>query len=128
MITSLAIATLAFLITLGMTPLAGMAARRLNMMDHPDMHLKRHKQPVPYLGGAAVYLGFLLSLLTFKIWESSSVIGVVGVVSGTTLITLLGLIDDKARLSPAIKFCGQALAAGTLVACNMHVQFIHHPL
>ena len=125
---SLCIALLAFVLSLGLTPLAGALARSLNMLDHPDEQLKKHKTPVPYLGGLAVYAGFVISLVVFKIWESATVIGVVGVITGTTIITLLGVIDDKAKLSPQLKFVGQAIAAAILIVCNMHLQFLHHPV
>jgi len=128
MTTSLGIAMLAFLVSLGLTPLAGKLARTIGILDHPDMHLKKHEAPVPYLGGLAVYIGFMVALVVFKIWQSSSVIGVVGVITGTTVIMLLGLVDDKAKLSPQIKFFGQTIAALVLIFCNMRLQFIHHPL
>jgi UDP-GlcNAc:undecaprenyl-phosphate/decaprenyl-phosphate GlcNAc-1-phosphate transferase len=128
MSTSLWIAIVAFALSLGLTPVAGLLARKLKMLDHPDEHLKKHKRPIPYLGGLAVYAGFIISLVVFKIWESSTVIGVVGVITGTSVITLLGVIDDKAKLSPQIKFVGQIIAAGILIVCNMHLQFLHHPV
>ncbi len=127
MTTSLYIFLLSLVLTLGLTPLAGGLARRLKILDHPDERLKKHEKPIPYLGGLAVYLGFILSLIAFKFWESSSLIGVVGVASGTSLIVVLGLIDDKYKLSPALKLIGQILAAVALILCNMRLQFIHHP-
>ncbi len=127
MASNFGIVLLAFFLALGLTPLAGKLAVKLKIIDHPDTKLKKHKNPVPYLGGLAVYLAFITTLVVFKIWESSTVIGVVGVVSGTSLIVILGLIDDKFKLSPAVKFIGQTMAALILIACNMRLQFIHHP-
>jgi UDP-GlcNAc:undecaprenyl-phosphate GlcNAc-1-phosphate transferase len=121
-------ALLAFAIALVLTPVAGLLARRLNILDHPDQHLKKHERPVPYLGGLAVYAGFMAALIVFKIWERGSVIGVTGVLAGTTLIMLLGLVDDKYKLSPAAKFMGQILAALILVFCNMRIRFVHEPI
>jgi len=123
-VTSLYIALLAMAVSLAATPLAGALARRLDILDRPDQQLKTHKAPIPYLGGMAVYLGFIISLVVFKIWESGTVIGVVGMLTGSSLIVLLGLLDDKYKLSPAAKFLGQILAALVLVFCNMRIQFL----
>jgi len=45
---------LAFAASLAMTPLMRLAAVALNILDHPHSDVKTHKQPTPYLGGAAV--------------------------------------------------------------------------
>jgi UDP-GlcNAc:undecaprenyl-phosphate/decaprenyl-phosphate GlcNAc-1-phosphate transferase len=128
MIPSAVAALGAFLITLALTPLAGKAAFRLNILDHPDRKLKLHEKPVPYLGGLAVYLGFTAALVGVKVWQHGMVIGVVGILAGSALITGLGLIDDKRQLSPGVKFAGQFTAAAILVACNMRLQFIQEPV
>ncbi len=128
MIPSLYIVLIGFAVTLGLTPAAGWLARRLNMLDYPDKRLKRHEKPVPYLGGLTVYLGFMISLVGVKLWQDGTVIGVVGVITGTTLIAILGMIDDKHSLSPLIKFIGQTAAVLILIICNMRLQFIHQPM
>ena len=46
-----------------LTPLLRRAALRLHILDWPDGRLKTHAAPVPYLGGVAIYLAFLLTLL-----------------------------------------------------------------
>ncbi len=128
MMISLWIALVAVGLSLLCTPLAANLARRLGIVDHPDNQLKRHDRPTPYLGGLAVYLAFMLSLVAFKFWEHSSVSGVVGVTLGTSLIVFLGLIDDKVQLSPLVKFAGQIAAAIVLIICNMKLEFIHQPV
>lgn len=111
-----------------LTPLAGKLACQLGIVDHPDNQLKRHDQATPYLGGLAVYLAFMLALVVFKFWEHSTISGVVGVSVGTSLIVILGLIDDKIQLSPMIKFGVQIAAAIVLIICNMKLEFIHQPV
>jgi UDP-GlcNAc:undecaprenyl-phosphate/decaprenyl-phosphate GlcNAc-1-phosphate transferase len=128
MMISAGIFLLALALSLALTPLAARLARRWGWLDHPDQKLKKHVQPVPYGGGVAVFAAFILALAAFKFWESSTLIGVVGVTAGTSLIVLLGLIDDRLQLSPAAKFAGQMLAAVVLYACNMRLQFIEPPL
>ena len=62
MLKSFAIAVLSFLLSLYLIPKAIEIARKFNIMDFPDGTLKKHSQPVPYLGGVALYLSFLFPL------------------------------------------------------------------
>ena len=54
--------TFSFLLTFYFIPIVANIARRLNLVDAPDDGLKRHKKATPYLGGVAVYCGFLAAL------------------------------------------------------------------
>ncbi|MEE8237178.1 MAG: undecaprenyl/decaprenyl-phosphate alpha-N-acetylglucosaminyl 1-phosphate transferase, partial [Gammaproteobacteria bacterium] len=54
--------TLALLLSLYAVPLARRAALKYGIVDSPDGQLKRQGEPVPYLGGLAIYLAFLVSL------------------------------------------------------------------
>lgn len=128
MFASLMTALAAFGLALIFTPLAGRLAFKLRILDHPDDKLKKHEQPVPYLGGLAVYLSFAAALAAVKLWQHGSLFGVVGILTGATVITVLGLIDDKHALSPGVKFLGQTVAALILIYCNMRLQFIHNPV
>ena len=49
---------LAFIVTVFATPLAVYLAKRFGVMDRPDQDLKPHARPIPYLGGAAICLGW----------------------------------------------------------------------
>ena len=49
---------IALIVTVFLTPLAAQVARRLGVMDRPDQDLKPHARPIPYLGGAAICLGW----------------------------------------------------------------------
>ncbi|NTV53157.1 MAG: undecaprenyl/decaprenyl-phosphate alpha-N-acetylglucosaminyl 1-phosphate transferase, partial [Candidatus Firestonebacteria bacterium] len=125
---SLMTALAAFGLALIFTPLAARLAFKLRILDHPDAKLKKHEQPVPYLGGLAVYLSFVAALAAVKLWQHGTLFGVVGILTGATVITVLGLIDDKHALSPGVKFLGQTVAALILIYCNMRLQFIHNPV
>jgi UDP-GlcNAc:undecaprenyl-phosphate/decaprenyl-phosphate GlcNAc-1-phosphate transferase len=111
-----------------LTPLAAKVAFKLNILDHPDNNLKKHERPVPYLGGLAVYVSFVLTLVAVKLWQHGTLLGVMGILTGATIIAVLGLIDDKRALSPAIKFAGQTAAALVLIYCNMRLQFVQQPV
>jgi UDP-GlcNAc:undecaprenyl-phosphate GlcNAc-1-phosphate transferase len=97
----------AFLITFYAVPFLSAFAIRLRFLDVPDGSLKQQKQPVPYLGGVAVYLGFVSAfVLTFPVSNSISFL-----VIGTTLLLLLGLFDDFFVLRAHQKFLGQIIVA-----------------
>ncbi len=102
---------LSFSLALYGTPLAMKAAVKFGIVDRPDGNLKVQAEPVPYLGGLAIYLAFLLSLaFTFEFSQE-----LLGVLLGGTVIVLLGLIDDFGVLTPDIKFIGQFIAAFVLI-------------
>src|SRR5207244_4902104 len=81
---------LALLLSLYSVPMARRAALQFNVVDRPDGRLKHQAEPVPYFGGLAVYVAFLISLaLTFDFRQE-----VLGSVVGGTLTEMLGVLDD----------------------------------
>lgn len=108
---------------LKLTPLMRKAALRFGIVDSPDGKLKNQKEPVPYLGGLAVYIAFLVTLaLTFNFEQH-----VLGLLLGGTLVLLLGLIDDLGVLSPYVKLLGQFLAAFVLVKAGIRIEIAFLP-
>lgn len=98
---------IACIATLYFVPLLSAVAYKLNILDIPDARLKTHKEPTPYLGGVAVYLGFIISLaLNFPYYNAMLLFLV-----GTTLLLFIGLIDDLVAMKPQQKFIGQMIAA-----------------
>lgn len=109
---------LAFFLSLYGVPVARAAALKYGIVDSPDGQLKHQREPVPYLGGLAIYLAFLISLaFTFEFRHD-----VLGIVLAGTLVLLLGLIDDFGVLSPSIKLMGQFLAVFVLIKSGIRVE------
>jgi UDP-GlcNAc:undecaprenyl-phosphate/decaprenyl-phosphate GlcNAc-1-phosphate transferase len=79
---------------------------RLGIMDVPDGKIKCHKAPTPYLGGVAIYLSFIATLCIVYPFENK----IVWLLLGSTLLLLIGLIDDLHVLTPGRKFFGQIIA------------------
>lgn len=116
----------ALLFAVGGTPLARWAAPRLGVMDQPSAR-KLHTRPMPRLGGAAIYLAFIIALLLFG--DRSYVSQAVGILLGATLVSFCGFWDDRGVLHPLIKLAiGQPLAALILIASGIEVTFLRHPL
>lgn len=114
---------LAMGISLYGVPLARKAALKYGVVDAPDGNLKHQKEPVPYFGGLAIYIAFLMSLaLTFEFRQD-----VLGIVLGGTIIVMLGLIDDFGVLTPWTKLAGQLLAVFVLIKSGIRIEIAALP-
>lgn len=112
----------AFFLALAMaligTPRAAEAARRFGIVDRPDARLKQHAEPIPYLGGLAVYAAYLLALsLTFRFDRP-----VLGLLFAGSIAVTLGLIDDLGALRPLTKLAGEVIACAVLVKSGVSIQ------
>ena len=101
-----------------LTPTVARAALALGIVDRPDGRLKRQAAPVPYLGGVAVYLAFLLALSTVLELDRAPL----ALLLGGTLAATLGLFDDLHALPPGIKLTGQMLGCYVLLRAGAAVQ------
>jgi UDP-GlcNAc:undecaprenyl-phosphate GlcNAc-1-phosphate transferase len=106
-----------------LTPRMREAAIRFGIVDRPDGRLKTQREPVPYLGGLAIYLAFLLALaLTLRFSEH-----VLGILLAGSIVVILGLIDDLGQLGPWIKLAGQLVAVGVLIKSGIYIQLTFLP-
>lgn len=118
------IALVALTFSLLATPLLRRVAIRVGAVAVPrarDLHL----QPVPLLGGAAIYGGFVLALLVFG--DRAYVRELIAILIGATLVSLFGLVDDRWGLSAGIKLGGQLLAGITLLLGDVQIQLFGQP-
>lgn len=114
---------LAFLLSLYGVPIARQAALKFGIVDAPDGRLKHQKEPVPYFGGLAIYLAFLMSLaFTFEFRQD-----VLGIILGGTIVVMLGLIDDFGVLTPWTKLTGQLLAVFVLIKSGIRIEIAALP-
>ena len=118
MTTYLLIVTSALFLVVAVTPLARRIAQRSGMIDQPAAR-KQHAIPTPLLGGAAIYLAFVISLLLLG--DRFYINQVAGILLGATLVSFLGLWDDRHPLRPGVKLAGQFLAAMILVVTDVRV-------
>jgi len=109
------------------TPLFQKIAVKFKILDHPVPNLKVHTKPIPYLGGLAIWLAFILTLLGvrfFTHFPTGTLRNLRGIFYGGTLIMVLGLIDDIWKLDYRVKFFGQFIASIILVLYNIRIEFI----
>lgn len=100
-------------------------ALRFGFTDQPNQR-KIHSRPVPLLGGAAIYISFVIVLVLYG--DRAYVNQVVGIFVGATLISLMGVADDHWGLGSYVKLLGQLLAAGVLIYTGVQVRIFQSPL
>lgn len=106
------------------TPVMGRAARQLGIVDKPDGNLKSQRDPVPYLGGLAVFVSFLVGVGLFTSFEQETL----GLLLSGTIMLMVGLIDDFGAMTPRQKLLGQTLAAMVLIKSGIFIKLEFLPL
>ena len=110
----------AFAVSFLLTPLLRIVALHYNIIDRPDFGRKVHTVPVAYLGGVAVFMGWLtgLAISQFLVlhhrevgWPTNYPVVKFSIVVGALIILMLGLWDDTVGVRPLIKIGGQVAAA-----------------
>lgn len=112
--------SVAFLASLGLTVPVRRLALRYGLVDHPGPR-KVHVNPMPLLGGIAIYLGFALAILfTLHAAPEQQVVGILG---GATLVAIVGILDDGGFLHHQVKlFIGMPLAGVFLIVSGIRAQ------
>ena len=114
---------LALLLGVYFTPVARQAALRFGIVDRPDGHLKQQDDAVPYLGGLAVFLAYLVAL--GMVLEFDHVL--LGILLAGTVTLLVGLIDDFGVLTPLAKLAGQGVAVFALLRSGAVIELTEVP-
>jgi UDP-GlcNAc:undecaprenyl-phosphate GlcNAc-1-phosphate transferase len=118
----------AFALALIGTPVAKWFALRLGLVDLPSAR-KLHSTPMPLLGGLAIYAATVLALFLFWSWDQESRTQVLSIVTGATLLSIMGVLDDWGKLNAQIKLAvGMPLAAIILILSGVHFTFFPYPL
>lgn len=130
----------AFVLSLILTPLSRAIALKLGVLDYPGER-KLQTEPIPLLGGAAIFATFLsVVLINFVLLQQSRALGfdwiaghvlrfvtpdvqfrLLGFGLGAVLVFVLGLLDDTRALRPEQKLFGQIVAASIPVAFGIRV-------
>ncbi|MFN8470578.1 MAG: MraY family glycosyltransferase [Anaerolineae bacterium] len=116
-------ASLAF--ALGGTPVARSVAARLGMVDKPSAR-KIHSTPIPLMGGVAIYASVILAVALFG--DRFYISQVLAILIAATLVSFLGVWDDRFALRPLPKLAAQAVAASLVVVAGVRVQLFSNPI
>jgi len=124
------IALLAFIVATAIsyfaTPLVIKLAKKINIIDDPkkNKHPKViHTYPVPRGGGLAIFLSLLLTASIFLPVDKH----LIAILFGATIITFLGLLDDKYDLNPYLRLIIQIAAATMPIVGGIGIAFITNP-
>ncbi len=124
---------ISFGLSLVLTPLCRSFALKKDIVDKPDNWLKPHGAPIAYLGGVAIFLGWLAGVLYgyFQVEVSAPGltatarlgdlrgIPLVGIMLAGAGIMLLGLMDDLRVMSPKTKLAGTIAVAVLLIGFGL---------
>ena len=118
----------AYILSFIFTPIMRRVAEYYGIIDKPDLLRKMHSRPVAYLGGVAVFIGWVGGLAVSQFvglhyWDASwnntdyahHVVIPPAIMIAAFIIITLGLWDDIKTLNPRLKIMGQVAAAVILI-------------
>lgn len=97
----------AFLVTFTTTPIARVLAFKVGAIDIPKDNRRMHKEPIPRMGGLAIFLGFAITVLV--LCEPS--VQIIGMLLGALILVVVGIFDDIYSLPALLKLFLQILSA-----------------
>jgi UDP-GlcNAc:undecaprenyl-phosphate GlcNAc-1-phosphate transferase len=101
------------------TPICRLLAKRWGLVDNPSGH-KIHNEPTPLLGGAAVFLGFVLPLLINGIFSRE--FG--GILIAAMVLFVVGVLDDSFNVKAHVKLIVQIVLAVGLTFNGVRIVLI----
>ena len=113
----------AFAVSFLMCPLVKSFAYKIGAIDVPKDNRRMHKKPVPRLGGLAIFLGFIVSMLLFVDIDHQ----MKGILLGASIIVVLGVVDDMSPLRALFKFFVQIFAALVAVFHGVVIEILSNP-
>jgi UDP-GlcNAc:undecaprenyl-phosphate GlcNAc-1-phosphate transferase len=118
-------------VTFGLTPLVRRLAVRFGAIDQPSDR-KLHVVPTPTMGGLAMWAGFLVAIgvsrfLPFFDSMNDTAAEPLAAVVTCTLMTGLGVIDDRRGTSALAKLTAQIFIAGILVLLGVQLLYFVLP-
>lgn len=133
-----------------LTPLARRIGERGGFIDEPGLDRKVHDRPIPRSGGIALFIAFwgclgmnlaaarwlvpTLDFLPENVRVLAANVGMslrplAGIAVGSTLIFVLGLLDDRLNLPAKLRLLVQVLAVVPLILSGISLQlFLPTPL
>ena len=121
---------ISFLFTFLITPLINRLSSYFGLLDKPDAR-RRHDKPTARLGGIAIFISCLLSLLLlnifeFNFFEINSSANETKAISifflGLITYFLIGLSDDIYRLSPWPRLAAQGIIAAIIWFLGLRIE------
>jgi UDP-GlcNAc:undecaprenyl-phosphate GlcNAc-1-phosphate transferase len=121
----------AFVLSLLLTPLAARLGLRLNLADSPGGR-RRHSGRVARTGGIAIYISFVGAILIGQALnlpsnDPNEKTRLIGLLLGSTLMFIFGLLDDRAEFRPGLQFAAQFVASLIAIASLIIIERFNTP-
>jgi UDP-GlcNAc:undecaprenyl-phosphate GlcNAc-1-phosphate transferase len=114
---------LACIVTYLLTPAVKQIACKIGAIDVPKDNRRMHKEPIPRMGGLAIFLGFFIATLLFnQITDQMR-----SLMLGAVIIVVLGVLDDKFTLRAWPKLLVQIAAALVAVLGGNAIHTLSNP-
>ena len=113
----------AFIISFASTPVVKSFAQKVGAIDVPTEARRVHDHPIPRLGGLAIFLGFLLSVILFAEIDHK----IRGILIGSVIIVATGAIDDVVSLRAIVKLIIQIIVAIIAVMHGVVIEVVMNP-
>lgn len=114
---------IAGLISFISTPLVRRLAFKIGAVDIPKDNRRVHKEPMPLIGGLAIFIGVIITMLIFMPIDKTSI----SIMLGAVVMIIGGIIDDIKELRPRNKMLFQIVAAIILILGDVKIDFITNP-
>lgn len=114
-----------FAASLSLTPITRQIAMRLGVTAAPNKR-NIHSHHMPLLGGMAIYVAFVLSILLFSPVNYLAELG--AIVAGTTLLAWIGYLDDRKDLSARSRLVVMTIAALVVTLSGVQIRLFGTPL
>lgn len=126
---------IALVISVVVTPLARWLGLRLGLVDCPGGR-RQHVGAISRLGGMALYAGFTVAVLASVLlpaeWfpprlDPKETIRLTGLLAGTGLIFLFGLLDDRFQFSSWPQYLAQFLSCFIAIGTIIFIERVNSP-
>lgn len=119
---------LAFLLAVFIIPIVRKIAIKKGLYDLPNER-KIHQMPIPRLGGIGIWFSVCITMGIIILWFWNYPHGnaLSGLFAGSTIIFIVGVVDDIKGLSPKVKLIFQFIAAIVAYAFGVQIAALDFP-
>ncbi len=105
-------------------------SRRYRLFDLPNEERKIHQNPIPNVGGIAMFVSFWIVLIAFIIIAKTTGYYLkyeIGLLVASSILFIVGILDDRKKLRPLTKIIAQIIAGLVIIASGVGITYINNP-
>jgi UDP-GlcNAc:undecaprenyl-phosphate GlcNAc-1-phosphate transferase len=121
-----------FIIAVTMTALIRSLAVKLKIIDYPSEPRKIHDQPIPLLGGLAIFTTFML--VTIIYYQAGLLVDgkiegnlIFGILLAGLILMINGFLDDKFKLKPRQAIIAPIIACLIVIFFGLKIGYVTNP-